>query len=49
MVTMFSNGITIEVPESEVYLYKRAGYVVVEKPKAEEPIEEIKEKKPAKK
>lgn len=29
MVKMTSTGITIEVPENEVYLYQRAGYSVV--------------------
>ena len=45
-VKMYSNGITISVPEPDVDFYKRAGYVVVkeEKPAAEKPAAE----KPAK-
>lgn len=41
MVKMFSTGITIEVPDEEVYLYKRAGYSVVEDAPAA-PVEETK-------
>lgn len=45
MVKMQISGITVEVPENEVDLYKRAGYVVVEDPK---PVEPEPEKKPTK-
>lgn len=56
MVKMHNTGITIEVPEDEVYLYVRAGYKVVEpepvisveEPKTDEPVAPV-EKKSTKK
>lgn len=50
MVKMYLSGITLEVPEKEVDLYKRAGYsVVVEEPAPVEVPAEISEDEPAKK
>ena len=37
MITITNGGITMEVPENELSLYKRAGYSVVEKTAAVEP------------
>lgn len=37
MVTMYSNGITIQVNESDVDWYKRAGYSVV----GDSPVESV--------
>jgi len=45
MVTMTSNGITLTVPENEVALYQRAGYVKVEPEKIAEPLPEEKQAK----
>ena len=37
MITITNGGITMEVPENELSLYKRAGYSVVEETAAVEP------------
>ena len=48
MVKMYLSGITLEVPEKEVDLYKRAGYsVVVEEPAPVEPVASEETKEPA--
>lgn len=51
MVTMYSNGVTIQVYEGDVDWYKRAGYVVVEESKPAKPVtvESIAPPKPSKK
>lgn len=47
---MYLSGITLEVPEKEVDLYKRAGYsVVVDKPAPVEIVEETNEPAPVEK